>query len=205
MALWHPSREEEDALAHQGHVATMGRVDQIWPWLAQKHGQILAVDAPHAAHPERFCYGELAAQIALAAAAFRHHGIGSGEVVAFFAENSPRWLVADQGLMRTGAANAVRGATAPVEELRYILEDSGAIALVVQSAELWHKLALTEEQKRGLRLVLQLEGEPADGLLGWDALLAAGAGQPAPDPFKDRARDSAASAPAIVIYTSCTE
>ena len=92
-AVWHPSREEEDALAHQGHVATMGRVDQIWPWLAQKHGQILAVDAPHAAHPERFCYGELAAQIALAAAAFRHHGIGSGEVVAFFAENSPRWLV----------------------------------------------------------------------------------------------------------------
>ncbi len=203
-AVWHPSREEEDALAHQGHVATMGRVDQIWPWLAQKHGQILAVDAPHAAHPERFCYGELAAQIALAAAAFRHHGIGSGEVVAFFAENSPRWLVADQGLMRTGAANAVRGATAPVEELRYILEDSGAIALVVQSAELWHKLALTEEQKRGLRLVLQLEGEPADGLLGWDALLAAGAGQPAPDPLKDRARDSAASATATILYTSGT-
>ncbi|MED5469360.1 MAG: long-chain fatty acid--CoA ligase, partial [Cyanobacteriota bacterium] len=47
-AVWRPSPHEEDGLAHQGHVAQMGRVDQIWLWLAQKHGQILAVDAPHA-------------------------------------------------------------------------------------------------------------------------------------------------------------
>ena len=62
-------------------------------------------------------------------------------MVALFAENSPRWLVADQGLMRAGAADAVRGASAPVEELRYILEDCQATALVVQNAELWGRLA----------------------------------------------------------------
>ena len=203
-AVWRPSPHEEDGLAHQGHVAQMGRVDQIWLWLAQKHGQILAVDAPHATHPERFRYGELAEQIALAAAAFSHLGIGAGDVVAFFAENSPRWLIADQGLMRTGAANAVRGATAPLEELRYILADSSAVALVVQNAELWHKLALTDEQRRPLRLVLQLEGEPADGVMGWQELLAAGAGQPAPDPLKDRDSGSAATVTATILYTSGT-
>ena len=68
--------------------------------------RVAAVDAPHAAHPEHFNFGELAERIATAAAAFRVHGVQEGDVVALFAENSPRWLVADQGLMRAGAADA---------------------------------------------------------------------------------------------------
>ena len=110
----------------------------------------MALDAPHAAHPERFNFAELAERISLAAAAFRSHGVQSGDVVALFAENSPRWLVADQGLMRAGAADAVRGASAPVEELRYILEDSGAVALVVQNAALWTRLDLSAQQRQQL-------------------------------------------------------
>ena len=97
----------------------------------------MAVDAPHAAHPERFSYQQLAERIERAATAFRQLGLKSGDVVGLFAENSPRWLVADQGLMRAGGVDAVRGATAPVEELRYILEDSTAVALVVQTGDCW--------------------------------------------------------------------
>ena len=87
----------------------------------------MAVDAPHAAHPEHFTYKELSQRITAAAAGFRSLGIREGDVVGLFAENSPRWLMADQGLMRAGAADAVRGASAPVEELRYILEDAKAV------------------------------------------------------------------------------
>ncbi len=203
-ASWRPDQQEESALTHQSHVGNLGRVDQIWPWLAAQHGQVLAVDAPHAAHIERFCYAELADRIATAAAAFQQLGIRSGDVVALFAENSPRWLVADQGLMRAGAADAVRGATAPVEELRYILEDSGAIALVVQTAELWKKLALEDGQRQRLRLVVQLEGEPAEGLISWEALLAAGTGKLAPEAIEGRDRDSASTTTATILYTSGT-
>ena len=100
----------------------------------------------------------------------------AGDVVALFAENSPRWLVADQGLMRCGAADAVRGASAPVEELRYILEDCNATALVVQNVDLWRRLDLTASQRQRLQLVLQLEGSRSRrSRLG--AFLASGAGQ----------------------------
>ena len=170
-ASWTPTAREQDALQRHGHVRSLQRVDAVWPWLADRHGGITALDAPHATHPERFSFGELAQRIATAAAAFRLHGVQQGDVVALFAENSPRWLVADQGLMRAGAADAVRGASAPVEELRYILEDCGATALVVQNADLWQRLALSPQQRSGLRFVLQLEGEPAEGVLGWDAFL----------------------------------
>ena len=194
-ASWSPTTRETDALQRHAHVQKLQRVDAVWPWLADHHGLIAAVDAPHAAHPERFNFGELAERIATAAAAFRRHGVKDGDVVALFAENSPRWLVADQGLMRAGAADAVRGASAPVEELRYILSDCRATALVVQNADVWRRLALPPEQRAQLRFVLQLEGEPAEGAMGWEAFLASGAGLDPVGPAGGR------DAVATVLYT----
>ncbi|RNC91027.1 MAG: long-chain fatty acid--CoA ligase [Synechococcus sp. YX04-3] len=197
-ASWMPTAREQEALQRHGHIQELERVDAVWPWLAERHGTITAVDAPHAARAERFSFAELAQRIATAAAAFQRQGVQEGDVVALFAENSPRWLVADQGLMRCGAADAVRGASAPVEELRYILDDCNATALVVQNADLWRRLDLTASQRQGLRLVLQLEGEPEQGVLGWEAFLASGAGQQSVTPT------SARTAIATVLYTSGT-
>ena len=197
-ASWSPTTRETDALQRHAHVQKLQRVDAVWPWLAARHGLIAAVDAPHLAHPERFNFGELAERIATAAAAFRRYGVNDGDVVALFAENSPRWLVADQGLMRAGAADAVRGASAPVEELRYILSDCRATALVVQNADVWRRLALPPEQRAQLHFVLQLEGEPAEGAMGWEAFLASGAGLDPVGPAGGR------DAVATVLYTSGT-
>jgi len=164
----------------------------------------MAVDAPHAAHPERLSYQELAERIDQAAAAFRSLQIGSGDVVGLFAENSPRWLVADQGLMRAGAIDAVRGAAAPVEELRYILEDSSAVALVVQTADLLQRLQLPAELQERLRFVLVLEGAAPAGALDFDTFLGLANGQEAPDPITGRDRASAPATTATILYTSGT-
>ena len=164
----------------------------------------MAVDAPHAAHPERLSYQELAERIDQASAAFRSLEIGSGDVVGLFAENSPRWLVADQGLMRAGAIDAVRGAAAPVEELRYILEDSSAVALVVQTADLLQRLQLPAELQERLRFVLVLEGSAPAGALDFDTFLALADGQEAPDPITGRDRASAPATTATILYTSGT-
>ena len=203
-ASWRPTPREQAALARQQHVQSFGRVDQLWPWLSDHHGEVLAVDAPHATHPERFSYRELADRISLAAAAFRRIGVTAGDVVSLFAENSPRWLVADQGLMRAGAIDAVRGAAAPVEELRYILDDSGSVALVVQNAELLQRLELSASWREQLRFVLVLEGEAPDGALSFDAFLALGASASAPDPLLGRDRASATGTIATLLYTSGT-
>lgn len=40
------------------------------------------------------------------------------DCVSVFSENSYRWLIAEQGIMKAGGCNAVRGATAPAAELR---------------------------------------------------------------------------------------
>ena len=102
-AAWIPTKQEMQALDLHGYVESLGRVDQIWHWLQENHGEVLAVDAPHASHPEKFNYQELSERISIAASAFRKFGIQKGDVVALFSENSPRWLVADQGIMRLDA------------------------------------------------------------------------------------------------------
>ena len=203
-ASWSPTKKEKNSLYFHRYVEKLGRVDQIWEWLNMHHGQVLAVDAPHCFHPERFNYHELFEKISRAASAFRKFGIQRNDVVALFSENSPRWLIADQGIMRLDAIDAVRGASAPVEELRYILKDSGAIAVVVQNADLWKKLELPLDQKNRFKLILQLEGEPAEGVMGWDDFLSEALYEDSFDLNNERGIDSSASSVATILYTSGT-
>ncbi|MBU6250570.1 MAG: AMP-binding protein [Cyanobacteria bacterium REEB417] len=207
---WTGSRDDLRAIAQRADWSQLSRIDQLWPVLAERHGDAVAVEAPHANPPERFSYRELSDRIDIAAAALAQWGVGPGDVVALVAENGPRWLIADQAIMRCGASDAVRGATAPLEELRYILDDSAAVGLVVESAALLERLALTAEQVQRLRFVLVLQDErgastPAAAggpraWHSWDDLLARGAG--APPPLAGAA--TGPSGMATVLYTSGT-
>jgi len=174
LSFWIPSRAEEKALNRRSHLEEITQVDQIWERLKVQLGDVLAVDSPHAFHPESFTYKELAENISKAADSFSQIGVEPGDVVALFAENSPRWLIADQGLMRLGASDSVRGANAPAIELQYILEDSNAVGLIVQNSDVWERLSLDDEQIKSLKFVIQLEGKASEGVLEWDSFLKKG-------------------------------
>ncbi len=209
--LWSGDRLDEKALAQRDNWCGLQGLEGLWPILAQRHGEAIALEAPHAHPPEQLTYRELDARILRASAAFACLGLVEGEVVALFAENSPRWLVADQGIMRCGAADAVRGSSAPLEELRYILDDSGAVGLVVESAALLERLAAEPGALTRLRFVVLLEdgaptgnGTPPTPLprqLSWEA-------------FEDLGRSQEAAVPplpssgtqrmATLLYTSGT-
>ena len=76
------------------------------------------------------------------ASMFQNMGLTQkGTNVAIFAENSARWLMVDHGIQLAGGVSAVRGADAPMDELRYIYEhsDSAGIA-VLQGPRLLEKL-----------------------------------------------------------------
>jgi long-chain acyl-CoA synthetase len=184
---WSGSQRDREALSRHRHWEGIGGLERLWPELDRLHGDAVALEAPHAHPPETLSFRTLHQRIEQAAAAFASLGVKPGDVVALFAENGPRWLVADQGLMRAGAADAVRGSGAPLEELRYILADSGAVGLVLESGELLGRLALSAEALKRLRFVVFLEEEraAAEGpvpCLGWSQLLERGAAGPVPPP-----------------------
>lgn len=84
------------------------------------------------------------------AAVFRNLGITKGTHVAILGENSARWLMADHGIQLAGGVSAVRGADAPMDELRYIYNhsDSAGVA-VLQGPRLLQKL-LADSKTKGM-------------------------------------------------------
>ena len=106
-------------------------IPQIWTYM-----NILAPDKK-AIYDEHLCdevvdltYHQVHDAVHRAAGAFQALGINQGDHVAVFGENSAHWLFADSGVMLLGAATVVRGADAPIEELRYIYDNSDAREVV---------------------------------------------------------------------------
>ncbi|BAU66930.1 AMP-dependent synthetase and ligase [Stanieria sp. NIES-3757] len=113
---------------------------EIWAIAATKFGNTVALDDPHAKSEVKITYRELSAKINQFAAGLQALGVKSAAKVALFADNSPRWFIADQGIMMAGAANVVRSANAEQQELLYILEHSDSSALVVENLKTLNKL-----------------------------------------------------------------
>lgn len=110
-------------------------VTSIWQANADRFGDQLAVSDPHKPKAVELTYRQLKDLIEQFAAGLQDLGLGRGDKVSLFAENSYRWIVADQGAMLNGAADAVRGSSVPADELSYILTQSGSCGLVVQDAD----------------------------------------------------------------------
>ncbi len=116
-------------------------IPEIWAIARARFGDTIALRDPHAKPEVVLTYAQLHEQIQVFAAGLQALGIKTGDRVSLFADNQPRWLIADQGIMIMGAVNAVRGAQADREELLYILAHSDSVALIVQDLATLSKLS----------------------------------------------------------------
>ena len=157
--------------SNRNDIENLIHVDQIWEYLKFKCGDILAVSDLRGKNKEKFSYSELADLITKVSKSFKNYGLVKGDVVTVISENSPRWLIADQGLMRLGAINAVRGINSPSVELEYIIEHSNSVGLIVQSKETWLKLNQKEELKKRLKFIINLEDEEFESLISWSQFI----------------------------------
>ena len=154
-------------------------IPDIWAIAAQRFGQATALHAPHLKPVVKLTFGQLYEQMHQCAAGLQHLGLQPGDRICLFADNSPRWLIADQGMMMAGAVNAVRSSQADKDELHFLLEDSGSTALFVEDLGTLQKLQNSISQLP-LRFVVLLTDEtpPADGpvkVLNFSQLMAIGA------------------------------
>ena len=88
----------------------------------------------------RMTFAEFDAEVNTLASALQSLGIKKGDKVSLFSENNARWMVVDQAILRSGAADAVRGSAAPVSELEYIIEQSDSVGIVLKDAALYESL-----------------------------------------------------------------
>lgn len=134
-------------------------IPDIWRSSAQKYGDRVALVDPYHDPPTNMTYKQLEEEILDFSDGLRVIGLNPYEKLALFAENSCRWLVADQGIMATGAINVVRGSRSSVDELLQIYNHSESVALTVDNPELFNRIAEAFSSKAALRFVILLWGD----------------------------------------------
>ena len=187
----HLTQQELTNLQHCADYSELQSLAEIWLLAAQRFGNVIALKDPHSvgaydADSTSLTYAELHQQIQQFAAGLQAVGFqpeldetGIPKRIALFADNSPRWLIADQGIMTAGAANAVRSSQAEREELLYILADSGSIGLVVENLKTLKKLREGLDELPIQLVILLSEEEPPEEenrkICNYTQLMAAGA------------------------------
>ena len=135
----------------------------IWQIAAEKFGDTIALKDPHSQPEVEISYRDLYSKIQQFATGLQTLGIQSQQKVALFADNSPRWFIADQGIMTAGAVDVVRSSGAEQQELLYILENSESTSLVVEDLKTLAKLS-SELGNLPIELIILLSDEtPAEG------------------------------------------
>jgi long-chain acyl-CoA synthetase len=134
-------QRDRAGIAAQRDYSHIQSLPEIWPIMAQQYGTQLAMDDPHNHPSAQLTYQDLWDAIRQFAAGLQGLGLAPRSHVALFADNSHRWLIADQGIMAAGGIDAVRSAQAETEELRYIAEHSDSTVLVVEHLKLWQRLS----------------------------------------------------------------
>jgi long-chain acyl-CoA synthetase len=118
-------------------VSSLPKVFQI---AADKFSDIVALQDPHVKPEVVLTYRQLNNSIQQFATGLQVLGVKPQDKVALFADNSPRWFIADQGIMTAGGVDVVRSAAAETQELAYILENSDSTALVIEDLETLAKI-----------------------------------------------------------------
>ncbi|MBO9998516.1 MAG: AMP-binding protein [Cyanobacteria bacterium SID2] len=162
-------------------------LSDVWSIAATHFSQLTALHDPHSNPPVRVSYRQLWQQIQQFATGLQALGVHFAEEpprVALFAENSPHWFVADQGIIAAGAANVVRSSEADRDELLYIFQHSNSTGLVVENLATLQKLQSSTDDALHLPADLpwvvllsdeQIPDETAFKLLNFSQLMELGA------------------------------
>src|ERR1035441_8471642 len=103
--------------------------------------------------------GEVYGRVRALATALAGWGVGKGDRVALLSENRWEWPVTDFAVLALGAVDVPLYLTLTVEQIRYMMLDSGAKVAVVSSGEQYEKLAAAGDLPALEHVVVMDEGE----------------------------------------------
>jgi len=133
---------------------------EVWPIAAAKFGDTVALRDPHVQPEVVITYQDLSVYIQQFATGLQALGVKPQDKVALFADDSPRWFIADQGIMTAGGVGVVRSSGAEQQELTYILENSDSTTLIAEDLKTLNKLS-SQLQGLPIRLIILLSDETA--------------------------------------------
>ncbi len=150
----------------------------------------------------------LATRVRHTAFGLRALGVPNGAVIAILSENRPEWAIADYACITARYLDVPIYPTLPDEQIAYILQDSGTVAIFVSTTAQAQKIAAVRASLPALKWVIAFDDVSGDGIdMTLAALEARGASTETPDAAARYREDAMAVAPdqvATIVYTSGT-
>ncbi|MGF1542461.1 MAG: AMP-binding protein [Pleurocapsa sp.] len=134
------NKQATSTSSHCVDYSSIQSLPKVFQIAADNFSEIVALQDPHVTPEVVLTYGQLNNLIQQFATGLQVLGVKAQDKVALFADNSPRWFVADQGIMTAGGVDVVRSSAAETQELAYILENSDSTSLVVENLQILAKL-----------------------------------------------------------------
>jgi long-chain acyl-CoA synthetase len=135
-------------------------------------------------------------------------GVARGDRVAILSENRPEWALADYACLTSGFTDVPIYATLPAEQIPYLLEDSGSVAVFVSTAAQAAKIASVRKSCPRLKRVIAFdEAARRDSDLSLRELETKGAAMDSVERAAEYERIAMSVSPddlATIIYTSGT-
>jgi len=154
-------------------------------------------------------HDEIEARVRRIALALPVLGLGRGDRIAILSENRPEWALADFAVLCFGALDVPIYATLPADQIRYILQNAGARAIFVSTAEQLAKILEIRDELPDLVKVVTFDDVETDdpAILTLRELEAIGAREEEAgrgEGFRERALAAQPDDLATIIYTSGT-
>jgi long-chain acyl-CoA synthetase len=143
---------------------------------------------------------EFAEQVRGTAAGFIAAGIKPGDRVGLMSRTRFEWTVLDYAILTAGGVTVPIYPTSSLEQVEWILGDSGAVAVVIENDDHAGKIAAARDRLPALAHVWELDGGRFGGL---SDIKARGA-QITPEQVEDRRHTRKAADLAEIVYTSGT-
>ncbi|MCS6777692.1 MAG: long-chain fatty acid--CoA ligase [Chloroherpetonaceae bacterium] len=178
----------------------------------RRHGSRPAVGfkaTPDASSYTYYTYAELDERVRAFRRGLDALGLKTGDTLAMLSENRVEWAIADLAAQSLGICIVAPYATLPAPQIRYILQDSRARAVIVSDARQADKIQEIRHELPCLEHVIAMEGDPetlrARGLIPFTELPAIGQQSGRTQEELDRVAASVdPDAVATLLYTSGT-
>jgi len=134
-------------------------------------------------------------------------GLKPGDRVAVFSENRPRWVIADQAIQACGAVGVPLYSTLTLEELSYMLGDSGARMAIVSTQQKLEMALKAKSHGVPLEAVITMgpiEGQKPECVYTFAEIIGIGKSQASLNNLEDRMSRVTPDDIASIVYTSGT-
>jgi len=142
--------------------STPGTLNQLFLDAVAKFRRPDALQVKRNGRYEPISHEVLADRVRHAALGLAELGVHSGDRVAILSENRPEWAIADYACLMNGVTDVPVYPNLPSEQIAYILQDSGAVAIFVSNVEQAAKITPIRGECPALRHVITFADSDAN-------------------------------------------